>query len=145
MELRDAMAAERGQIVTLLARSGLPVSDLDASDVEFIVAVEDEVVLGAVGVEPHGSAALLRSLCVSERARGIGLGGRLVAAIEARAVERRIGDLVLLTTTARDFFARRGYVEIRREDAPEAVRQSAEFRSLCPASSSCMTRRIGVP
>ena len=55
-----------------------------------------------------------------------------------------IGQLVLLTQTAEQFFARRGYAVIAREAAPAAVQHSAEFRSICPASATCMTQASGV-
>ena len=51
-------------------------------------------------------------------------------------------QLVLLTQTAEPFFATRGYAVIAREAAPAAVRRSAEFRSICPASAICMTRQL---
>ena len=37
MQLREPSATERGQIAVLLGRSGLPASDLDTSDIDFIV------------------------------------------------------------------------------------------------------------
>ena len=82
------------------------------------------------------------SLAVHGDHRGRGLGGRLVEAIEARAAARGLPQLVLLTETAATFFARRGYADIAREHAPMAVQSSTEFRSLCPASARCMTRRL---
>jgi amino-acid N-acetyltransferase len=145
MQLRDARDAERAAIAALLERARLPVADLGTSDVEFVVAVDRDDVVGAVGMERHGSSGLLRSLVVDESRRRSGLGAALVAAIEARAGERRLDRLVLLTTTAREFFARRGYEPIARDAAPEPVRRSAEFRSLCPASSTCMTKTLGAP
>jgi N-acetylglutamate synthase-like GNAT family acetyltransferase len=49
---------------------------------------------------------------------------------------------VLLTQTARDFFAHLGYRVIDRSEAPEEVQGSEEFRSLCPASATCMVKMI---
>lgn len=143
MQLRNARDSERREIAALLERSRLPVADLGTSDIEFLVAVEADTVVGAVGLEAHGASGLLRSLVVDEQRRGTCLGIALVDAIEARAGERRLDQLVLLTTTARDFFARRGYSLIARDAAPEPVRRSAEFRTLCPASSACMTKSLG--
>ena len=51
-----------------------------------------------------------------------------------------VHELVLLTTTAAPFFARRGYQIIDRLDAPAGVQRSEEFRGLCPASAICMQR-----
>ena len=49
---------------------------------------------------------------------------------------------MLLTQTARDFFAHLGYRVIERTEAPEEVQGSEEFRSLCPASAICMVKII---
>lgn len=145
MELRAAGSSERGEIRRLLAQSGLPVADLEDSAIEFLVAIADGALVGTVGIERHGDVGLLRSLTVAPAQRGSGLGSRLVGALEAHAAASGVNELVLLTTTARDFFERRGYLEIAREDAPGPVRASAEFRSLCPASSTCMLKSLGVP
>lgn len=142
MELRVPTEAERAGIPALLEQSGLPVADLGTSDVHFIVAADREAVLGTIGVERHDDVGLLRSLSVVPTARGSGLGARLVEALEAHAARAGLRALVLLTTTAREFFAKRGYVVIAREDAPAAAQRSAEFRSLCPASSTCMLKNV---
>jgi len=42
------------------------------------------------------------------------------------------------------FFARLGFVAIRRDDVPGGVRASEEFASLCPASATVMHRAIDV-
>jgi N-acetylglutamate synthase-like GNAT family acetyltransferase len=100
------------------------------------------MLVGAGGFEAHGESGLLRSVVVADRLRGTGLGRALVESIEAAARQRGLRELVLLTETARDFFARLGYADIARESAPEAIRQSAEFKSLCPRSARCMSKRL---
>ena len=112
MELRAAGTSERGEIRRLLAQSGLPVADLEDSAIEFLVAIADGALVGTVGIERHGDVGLLRSLTVAPAQRGSGLGSRLVGALEAHAAASGVNELVLLTTTARDFFERRGYLEI---------------------------------
>ena len=49
---------------------------------------------------------------------------------------------MLLTTTAASFFAKRGYRPLARDEAPAAVRATAEFRSICPASATCMGKSL---
>ena len=88
-------------------------------------------------------SSLLRSLAVRDGERGRGIGEQLVGAIEARAAMLGLQQLVLLTETAAPFFARRGYVAITRDLAPPAVQHSAEFRSICPASATCMIKSLG--
>ena len=46
----------------------------------------------------------------------------------------------LLTTTAEDFFARRGYVRIARDEAPETIRAAREFADIYPAGSAIMRK-----
>jgi amino-acid N-acetyltransferase len=53
-----------------------------------------------------------------------------------------IRRLVLLTETAASFFERLGYAVIDRQSVGAAVKESAEFRSLCPASAVCMTKSL---
>jgi amino-acid N-acetyltransferase len=47
-----------------------------------------------------------------------------------------------LTETAENFFRGLGYEAIDRRYVPEEIQQSAEFRSLCPASAVCMTKSL---
>jgi amino-acid N-acetyltransferase len=106
------------------------------------IARDGPTLVGTGGFEVHGDSGLLRSVVVADRRRGTGLGRALVASVEAAARQQGLGSLVLLTETARDFFARLGYVDIARETAPEAIRNSAEFTSICPQSAHCMSKRL---
>ncbi|MDI9238410.1 arsenic resistance N-acetyltransferase ArsN2 [Lysobacter sp. LF1] len=144
MELRAPLPHEQPAVRSLLVAAALPVDDLDDADVRFIVAIDDDKPVGAVGLEAFGSVGLLRSLAVRADRRGSGIGNRLVDALEAQARDAGFEQLVLLTTTAAPFFAMRGYRAIDRIDAPAAVRDSAEFRSLCPASATCMARSLEI-
>lgn len=143
MSVRGATATDMSGIVALLEAAHLPTSDLaDASAVEFWVCDGAQGVAGVVGLERHGEIGLLRSLVVDADARGRGLGTTLVAAVEAAARARGIRRMLLLTQTAREFFLKLGYAVIARDEAPEAVRSSEEFRSLCPTSAACMTKLL---
>ena len=136
--IRPALAADRAAIVALLDAARLPTADLEQSPIEFLVADDADALVGVVGIERHGDSGLLRSLVVQPAMKGSGLGTQLVRALEARARAAGVARLVLLTQTAAPFFARLGYATIDRNDAPSAVRDSAEFRSICPASATCM-------
>jgi amino-acid N-acetyltransferase len=50
---------------------------------------------------------------------------------------------VLLTQTAERFFSQRGYSRIDRASVPAPVQEASEFRSLCPASATCMSKALG--
>lgn len=128
----------------LLDQSGLPHADLDASDVRLFGFFLDDELAGMVGLESYDGVGLLRSLVVAPKYRGTGLGAVMTAHAERRADEAGIDQLYLLTTNAADFFQRLGYCTAGRSEAPDAIRRTAQFTSLCPASSSMLTKRVGV-
>ena len=145
MIIRSATPADLPQVRRLLDANGLPTQDLDTTPIEFLVAEDGGRLIGAVGLELFGDAALLRSLVVDATGRGTGVGGALVEAVETRAAAAGIADLALLTTTAAPFFARRGWQTVPRDALPASVHASSEFRSLCPASATAMTKPLKVP
>ena len=142
MGLRPSTTTDQTAIRGLLHGSRLPVDDLDTAAIDFIVATDATGLIGVVGLEPFGSAGLLRSLAVRDEHRGRGIGEHMVSAIEARAASLGLRQLVLLTETAAPFFAKRGYAAIARNQAPPAVQHSTEFRSICPASATCMIKSL---
>ena len=135
-----AAAADAAAIATLLREAGLPHEDFAAHLEHFLVAREEEVIVGAVGAEVHGPDALLRSLVVAPTRRGAGLGTRLVAALERAAAAWGVERWWLLTTTAEAFFVARGFRVTLRTDAPASIAQTEEFRGLCPSVAVCLRR-----
>jgi N-acetylglutamate synthase-like GNAT family acetyltransferase len=142
MRIEQATAAEGRQIQAMLERAGLPVEDLSTAPVRFWLAREGQSLAGAIGIERYGSAGLLRSLVVDPGHQGLGTGSALVQALELAMRAEGVETIVLLTQTAETFFAKRGYERTRRERVPEPIRQTAEFRSLCPATAVCMSRAL---
>lgn len=131
------------ELLALLERCGLPVADIaTATALRFYGCQRDGRLLGVVALESYGAVALLRSLAVSAEARRSGLGYALVRFAERQAAARQIACLYLLTTTAAAFFAKLGYQAMARESAPAAIRSTAQFSGLCPASSSFMSKRL---
>jgi len=126
----------------LLADEDLPTADLHESPATLYVARAAGERVGAGGIEVYGDVALLRSVVVEPDARGRGLGTALCAALERRAAERGVTDLYLLTTTAAEFFADRGYERIDRVEAPPAVRATREFDALCSDAAVAMRRPL---
>jgi amino-acid N-acetyltransferase len=127
----------------LLAAANLPTSDLtDEQLAKFFYCGPATAPSALIGLEIYGAEALLRSLVVDPTVRSKGLGSALVERAEAHAATHGVGTLYLLTTTAEDFFARRGYHRIDRTVAPAAIRTTREFAGLCPASSAFMFKRL---
>ena len=139
-----ASAEDLRAVRALLERSGLPTSDLESSRPEFAVIRENDQVIAAGALQRFGSSALLRSVVVAPDHRGSGLGQIIVNELERMARAAQISRLVLLTQTAAEFFGRRGYRVIDRCTVPEDVRESEEFRSLCPSSATCMAKSLQV-
>ena len=77
-------------------------------------------------------------MVVAPTARGTGLGRALVADRLAWARRERLAAVYLLTTTAPDFFATLGFERSPRGAAPEGIRRSREFATICPGSSVLM-------
>lgn len=127
----------------LLETANLPTADLtDEHCRHFFYTGPAHLPTGIIGLERHGEVALLRSLVVAPEARGQSLGSALVRHIEHHARESGVRAFYLLTTTAEEFFARRGYARTPREGAPPSIRASREFADICPASSAFMTKTI---
>jgi amino-acid N-acetyltransferase len=143
IEIRPAEASDLTVATAWLSGEGLPTDDLTVDHMDsFIVATRAGKPVGMIGIEKFGDIGLLRSLFVDEVGRGAGLGARLVAALELRAHSEHIGELWLLTIDADPYFTRHGYVVAERDDAPIAIRSTAEFSDLCPGDAVLMHKRL---
>jgi amino-acid N-acetyltransferase len=141
-DVSNPEARDLDTIWALLERNGLPTSDLVSGRPEFAVIREGGEVVAAGALQRFGSAALVRSVVVTEKRRRGGLGQSIVGELEQRARLAGIKELILLTQTASAFFAARGYRVIERRSAPAEVQGSEEFRSLCPGSAVCMAKYL---
>lgn len=129
--------------VALLAAARLPTEDLTETHCEhFFYTGPVDAPSGLVGLELFGEVALLRSLVVTDARRGGGAGSRLLAHAERHARSRGVSRLYLMTTTAEEFFARRGFARASRESAPPEIRATREFSGICPASSAFMVKAL---
>ncbi len=135
-------AEEHAQALQLLQDNRLPVHDLSENTRLYLLREEGRAI-GTGGLEIYGQHALLRSISVATQRQGH--GRVIVEQLENEARAASLHSLTLLTTTAPNFFARLGYETIARETAPAAVRESAEFKSTCPASAVVMVKRLVQP
>lgn len=134
-------AEQRNTAKALLEQHNLPTSDID-DDKLLYVLMDGEHFIGTAGLEIFNNYALLRSVSVITAQQGRGYGKIINEAIKKYAKQAGIECMYLLTTTAKDFFERQGYCVIDRNTVPEAVKQTAEFSSLCPATAVVMMKRI---
>lgn len=142
ISIRRAVADDAEAVRALLASASLPLDGVPDDLAHFLVATQGTAIVGAIGLEHHGDAALLRSAVVSPSHRGSGIGEALTHAIIAEAKAAGAKDLVLLATTAAGWFPRFGFTTINRDDAPAALHESVEFKSACPASAVVMSQRL---
>jgi amino-acid N-acetyltransferase len=140
--IRAATPADRPAVVSLLHASALSSDGVDPALAGFAVAECDGRVVGVAGLERYGADGLLRSVAVDGGRRGEGLGGRLTRAVVDDARALGLSGLYALTTTAERYFPKLGFEVIERAEVPAPVRDSLEFRSLCPSSAIALRLRL---
>ncbi len=139
--IETAKRSELPRILELLEEADLPVAGVDRAE-SFLVAREQERLVGCIGLEIYGDVGLLRSLVVRPDTRGGGLGKLLVERLLETARVRGVSVLYLLTTTADEYFPRFGFEPIPRDQADSRLQASEELRGACPDSAVCMWRRL---
>ena len=144
MKIRVAESADWTLARELLLAAGLPTQDLGPDSLQGFLVAEQPIhgaLHGLVGLQ-HLShdIGLIRSLVVATAARGSGLGSQMLACAEAAAMNAGLCELWLLTIDADEYFHNHGYTRVVRTDTPDAVRQTAEFSSLCPGDAVVMRK-----
>jgi amino-acid N-acetyltransferase len=132
----------RPMVIALLQAEKLPVEDLPASLDNFFVALNEDKVIGAIGLEQYGHYGLLRSMVVHAAHRNTHIASRLVEQLEHYGNTLAISDMYLLTETAPAYFEKKGYQKIKREEVPSALQVSSEFSHVCPVSAIAMKKEL---
>ena len=144
--IRRGRATDLPAVLALLESARLPTADIvSVNELPMWVLEEKGAIVGVIALQRFGAEALLRSLAVAPEYRNRGFGAQLVAQLEESALADNIQQLVLLTETAETFFRSLGYSVIDRHHVSDALKQSTEFRSLCPASATCMSKTLATP
>jgi len=136
--IEAAREGDAAAIEALLAEVDLPAPEIRTRIDNFLVARAGGRVVGCVGLELYGEAALLRSLAVLPENRGQGVGTRLAAEILEKARHLGASEAVLLTTTVQALAAAMGFEKVPRDSVPAAVRGSWEFKADCCGTATCM-------
>jgi amino-acid N-acetyltransferase len=137
-----ATTADKEHIRALLAAAQLPHEDIHEHLKNFLVARQNNMVVGAVGLEIYDTIGLLRSLVVASAHQGKGIGKMLYDRMIAYARLHGVKEIYLLTTTADRLFKREGFVQVDRDQLPAVIKETNEFKHLCPTSAVCMTKNI---
>jgi amino-acid N-acetyltransferase len=136
--IRSATRGDQIEIQSRLKEAGLPYQDILPHLDHFLLAESSDGVVGCIGLEIYTDAALLRSLVVRVGDRKKKIGRRLCEEVFDYARRLQVKRIYLLTETAADFFRKLGFEQIERNLAPVTVQSTAEFKSLCPSSATCM-------
>lgn len=136
--VRPATPVDLAEIRGLLSAADLPLAGVPDDLAHFLVAESNGTLVGAIGLEVYGEAALLRSAVVHPDRRGTGAGEALVKALLAYARALGVRDLSLLTTTAERWFPRFGFERVDRSALPAALSASEELRGACSDTAIAM-------
>jgi len=140
-ELIVAHGSLKQDVISLLEKNKLPVSDLDDSKILFALT-DGDMVIGTGGLEFFDDCALLRSLSVKKDWQGKGLGKSITNQLEQVCRERGVTTIYLLTETAEGFFEKEGYRAVDRANAPLSIKNSSEFTTVCSSSGILMKKII---
>ena len=137
--VRHATQADWPAIEALLLANKLPTDGAQAHLTTYLLAVSNGEVVGSAGAEVYGQIALLRSVAVAPGLHKQGIVKLLLDRLLLEAQRRDIGRLYLLTFTAPEYIAQFGFKRGKIEDAPEALKASAELQGACPACAAFMS------
>lgn len=144
MKYRDAVTSDIEQIESLLKEYSLPVNDIFENINNFIIAEQDNKIVGLGGFEKHGEIVLLRSITVTQEYRGKAIGKSIYQLLESKISRLGINQLYLLTETATDYFKNIGFTIKERTDVPEAVMRTKQFKELCPSTAVVMFYELDI-
>jgi len=139
VSLRQAGATDWPAVEALLLANKLPTEGARQHLATYLLALSNGEVVGCAGAEVYGDIALLRSVAVAPGLQRQGIGQLLVERLLLEATRRQVSRIFLLTVTAPEYFARYGFKRGKIEQAPEALRASAEFQGACPACAAFMS------
>jgi N-acetylglutamate synthase-like GNAT family acetyltransferase len=140
--IRPATEQDYPQVCALLQSESLPIIDLEKELPHFFVKMQNDSIIGSIGLELYERSALLRSMIVNPANRNKGIASELVHELASYAKEKGVKNLFLITNTAENYFQKQGFIRIERENVEKEVLQSKEFNGLCPASSVIMMKKI---
>jgi GNAT superfamily N-acetyltransferase len=104
----------------------MPMDELSAeiaAGVEFWGWEEDGALLGIMGIQPVRDVSLIRHAYVAPAAQGRGIGGALLAELEARSVRPLLVGTWAAASWAIDFYRGRGFVDAGPERTAELLRE----------------------
>lgn len=144
MKYRDAVTQDIEQIENLLNKYNLPVNDIMEYIDNFVVAEQENNIIGIGGYENLGKIVLIRSIAVAQEYRGESIGVNIYHLLEKKIKDIGIKEAYLLTETAADYFKKIGFTIKERTMMPEAVTTTRQFKELCPSTAIIMFNELAV-
>ena len=136
--ISPARAEDVEAIQQLLIESELPIAGVEDHWKTFLLARDADTVVGCGGAEAYQFAALIRSVTVKPEYRRQGIGRRLVRQLLDRLASRGLREFYLLTTTAEEYFRKRGFRTIDRDEVHPQLLSSRELQEASPDTATCM-------
>jgi len=136
--ISPARADDLEAIKALLLEIGLPIAGVEDHWKTFLIARDGDAMVGCGGAEAYQVVALIRSIAVKPDYRSHGIGRRLVRQLLDRLASRGLREFYLLTTTAEEYFKKRGFKTIDRDEVHPQLLSSREFQDACPSTATCM-------
>jgi N-acetylglutamate synthase-like GNAT family acetyltransferase len=132
------------EVLEILSVAGLPHEGVEEHLGDFLIAQTGSgKAIGCVGMERNGKIGLLRSAAVLPEYQGQRIGNKLIRQILKQAVDQGITEVVLLTTTAKDYFQNKfGFKEAERSGYEYSLAHSSEWNIPRCSSGSFMTLKL---
>lgn len=132
------------EVLEILSQAGLPNDGVKEHLSGFLIAWSGGgKIVGCVGLERHGELGLLRSAAVLSDYQGQGIGNKLVVKLLRRAATDGISEVVLLTTTVKEYFQTKfGFKESIRSHYDKRLADSPEWNLPRCSSAAFMTLKL---
>lgn len=138
LQLKSANKKGLSFIKTILQENYLVYEDIENNNIKLFLAYKNSECVGIIGLEKIANLGLLRSLVVLDKYRNKGYGREICNKLLAYAKDKKIDEIYLLTVSAKNFFKKLGFNVVKRENAPDEIKNTGEFSSLCPDTAVCM-------
>jgi amino-acid N-acetyltransferase len=142
--ITNASSDDLRSILELLSLVQLPLDGVAENVGAFLVARDESSrLIATIGLERQGNTGLLRSAAVAPEYQGCGIGSQLTEKLLDQAAKDGVERVVLLTSTASEFFARRfGFCEASRTLFDKELAESSEWNLPRCSSAVCMSLNL---
>jgi amino-acid N-acetyltransferase len=140
--IKQATEREFDAIKKLLDDNNLPTTDIYQDNIQLFIGLIDDKIMSVIGLEKYKNVGLLRSLAVTDLFKNQQVGSRLIRHIVDLCASEHIDKIYLLTTTAEKYFVKFGFTKIERMEAPDILKQTREFKDICPVSAVLMYKSL---